>query len=207
MTGPIESWSVSEVAKALDHEFGGLSPELGAKLEENAIDGPFLLALTDEDFVTELGCTNLQVKKIRRMIEEKQRLMSVGSSNTVPAAASAVVAEEKTTTIPNSIPEPLPCQPPPPGGAYGIPPSGYPSGGMGMPMYSAQAPAYYGGVPSSPFGQMPGQQPVPQEYGGQGAGMPPPMYYAPPNYNQMGPYDQYAQQQQQQQQGCACSIM
>ena len=206
MSKSMESWSVDDVVKAFDKEFGGLSTEMKSALETNAIDGPFLLTLTDDDLEKELGCTKLQVKKIRRMIEQSQRLMSVGSSNNPPPGQTATP----------DIPEPLPSQPPPPGGAYGQPmpmypagaygqpPSGYPSGGMGAPLYSAHAPAY-GGVPSSPFSQGTPQQPVPQNYGGQGSGMPPPMYYAPPNYNQMGPYDQYEQQQQRQ--VCACSIM
>lgn len=193
--GSIESWSVEDVCRALAHEFGSLPEGLGATLRENAVDGPFLMTLSDDDLMNELGCTKLQVKKVRRMIDEATKAASGNS--------------EPPQSVPADIPQPLPCQPPPPGGAYGVPPSGYPSGGMGTQMYNTPG---YGGVPSSPFSQNPGQgmvqqQPVPQQYGGQGVGMPPPLYYAPPNYNQMGPYDQYAQQQQQQQQGCACSIM
>lgn len=210
VSGPIETWTVEDVRQALEHEFGSLPEGLGAKLSTNAVDGRFLMTLTDDDLMVELGCTKLQVKKVRRMIEEHGKASPSGAVHDSNTQTSHMGCGSPGTVQASDIPQPLAWQPPPPGGAYGVAPAGYPSAGMGVPTYGATP--GYGGVASVPFTQPPApgpggiqQQPVPQNYGGQGVGMPPPMYYAPPNYNQMqGPYDQYAQQQQQ---GCACSMM
>lgn len=176
----IETWTVDQVVAALVGEIG--LPEDSSVLtacRENAIDGAFLMQLTPEEMKEELGMTGLQVKKVKRMIEEKKE-----RTNGQTATTMAVGTPEQPGTATYGIPAPLNVQPPPAGGAYAgatnpymtQAPAGYPSGPVpgGYPMGQQQQQVYGGG----------GLQPPPASYGVGMPGSPPPLYYAPPNYQQ-----------------------
>ena len=202
MGRPVDQWTVDEVLKGLETEFGGVSVDLKRKIEENAVDGAFLSVLTDEDLKNELGCTPIQIRKIRKMIR--------GSNEpSEPPAKNAEVASY-------DIPPPLNVQPPAafqPG--TGPPPAGYPSG---VPVYGSPQPPPVGyqhtsyGVGQAPgmtpaYGMaQPAPQPLPESYG---VGMPPAMYYPPPNYQAaQSPYMANNNNNNgMSSQGCGCSIM
>eukprot|EP00746_Dinoflagellata_sp_MGD_P143609 gnl/MRDRNA2_/MRDRNA2_76419_c0_seq1.p1 gnl/MRDRNA2_/MRDRNA2_76419_c0~~gnl/MRDRNA2_/MRDRNA2_76419_c0_seq1.p1 ORF type:complete len:641 (-),score=104.03 gnl/MRDRNA2_/MRDRNA2_76419_c0_seq1:296-2218(-) len=62
---PTSSWRTEDVAQYLEQiELGHLAP----KFRENGVDGVVLQELSDEDLITELGCTKLQARKIRRAL-------------------------------------------------------------------------------------------------------------------------------------------
>ncbi|KAI8107619.1 hypothetical protein M9435_002647 [Picochlorum sp. BPE23] len=180
--GELESWTVDHVIAAFVEEIGlpEDSPVIRA-CRENAVDGAFLIQLTDEELKEELGMTGLQVKKVKRMIEEKRRMNSPGATGT----ANRIEQTPAGTTY--DIPAPLNVQPPP-AGAYATnpymnpAPAGYPSGpAPGMaPMIG---PGGYPMAQQQPYGGG-GLQPPPDSYGIGMPGPPPPMYYAPPNYQQ-----------------------
>lgn len=185
----IESWTVEQVVTALVNDIG--LPEDSQVIRacrDNAVDGAFLMQLTDEEMKEELGMSGLQVKKVRRMIQEHRT--------------------QGTPEPQYDIPAPLNVQPPPAGGAYSVAtnpytnpvPAGYPTGpAVGQPMvgvggYPPQQP------PQQPYGG--GLQPPPASYGVGMPGPPPPMYYAPPNYQQQQQYPNTSATNQ----GC-CGIM
>lgn len=64
---PSVSWGVEDVIKYLESiELGHLT----TKFRENGVDGLMLQELSDEDLMTELGCTKLQARKIRQRKSE-----------------------------------------------------------------------------------------------------------------------------------------
>mmetsp|Transcript_32 Transcript_32/g.47 ORF Transcript_32/g.47 Transcript_32/m.47 type:complete len:207 (+) Transcript_32:75-695(+) len=182
----LESWTVDQVIAAFVEEIGlpEDSPVIRA-CRENAVDGAFLIQLTDEELKEELGMTGLQVKKVKRMIEEKRRMNSPGATST----ANRIEQTPAGTTY--DIPAPLNVQPPPAGGAYAAAtnpymnpaPAGY-SSGPAPGMAPMMGPGGYPMAQQQPYGGGGGLQAPPDSYGIGMPGPPPPMYYAPPNYQQ-----------------------
>lgn len=64
-SSPCPSWRTEDVAQYLEQiELGHLVP----KFRENGVDGEMLQELSQEDLITELGCTKLQARKIHRAL-------------------------------------------------------------------------------------------------------------------------------------------
>ncbi|PSC69055.1 hypothetical protein C2E20_7436 [Micractinium conductrix] len=129
--GP-SSWTVADVAEWLEKDLE-LPAGVVAAFKDNAIAGPDLLTLTDEDLTGELGCKPLQARKIRNALVKMGFTAPGGAPAAAPApAAPAPVAPEPTA------PEPAPVAavPAPAGGA----PAGYPPPGYGAPPPAAYAP-------------------------------------------------------------------
>jgi hypothetical protein len=73
---PVSRWDIDDVVAFL----GSIGlPQLGDSFRANAVNGKDLSDLSDEDFKESLGCTALQVKKIRRELQD------FGVGATVPA--------------------------------------------------------------------------------------------------------------------------
>jgi len=240
MDTTVEKWNVDEVCAWIEQlGFTALVP----KFRENAVSGRDLFDLTDDDFTGSLGATKLQVKKIRRALDEAQgkSTESVSAPEVAPSAPSASPADLALTTDQSAYPavslaaspEPPSSQPPPaavqpPPSDYGIPaplanqpppagasPYGYGAGGMPPSQYGPSPPGYpqqgapapppgygtgmppppgYGtGMPPPPGYGYGGMPPPPDAYGGPGAGMPPPQYVPPPNFQNNNPYGQQNQ--------------
>eukprot|EP00889_Picochlorum_renovo_P005525 jgi/Picre1/32555/NNA_007901.t1 len=81
--------SQAEVASFLeDIGLGHLAP----KFKDNGVNGKDLLELEDEDYRESLGCSNLQIKKIKRELESR-------SSGAVTKPSATVEQETKTPPI------------------------------------------------------------------------------------------------------------
>jgi hypothetical protein len=64
---PVSRWDIDDVVAFL----GSIGlPQLGDSFRANAVNGKDLSDLSDEDFKESLGCTALQVKKIRRELQD-----------------------------------------------------------------------------------------------------------------------------------------
>lgn len=64
-SGAAGQWSMAEVSQYL--EALGLG-QLKPAFEENAVDGEMLVGLSEEDLVSELGCTKLQARKVMQRL-------------------------------------------------------------------------------------------------------------------------------------------
>ncbi|PRW57471.1 TKL kinase [Chlorella sorokiniana] len=96
---PLNSWSIEQVASWLASL--GLPAEVQESFRRNAVDGGDLIGLSDEDLVSELGCTALQARKIRHQLTQlgvapppASRAPSAAASATsdAPSAPPATVA-------------------------------------------------------------------------------------------------------------------
>lgn len=99
---PVAKWDVDEVVAFL----GSIGlPQLGDAFQANAVNGKDLIDLSDEDYKDSLGCTALQVKKIRRELQD----FGVGAA--VGGFAGAAVSSGQpqapaSEPAPPSAPEP-----------------------------------------------------------------------------------------------------
>lgn len=167
--GPVD-WSVADVQEWLVNELQ-LPPAVAAAFKDNAIAGPDLLTLSDEDLTAELSCKPLQARKIRQALV-KMGFHPPGSEGAAAAAAAAAApapapaTEHKPAAAATAAPAAAPA--PVAAAAVAPPPAGYP------PPAVAAAPAPYppppGGAPM-PYGAPPA--PVPY-------GAAPPAYAYPP---------------------------
>jgi len=137
-TKPLKDLTVDEVTQWLEKlELGQLSPAF----KRDAVDGDLLITLTNQELVSDLGCTNLQAKKI---------LKAAGTSSTTTTSTSApppvASAKADDTFIPPPMaPPPAPAGYPPSAGGggpplpAGYPPAGYPpsSGAGGVPIFAS----------------------------------------------------------------------
>lgn len=166
-----------------------------------SVSGKDLLELTEEDYVGSLHATHLQMKKIKRALNE---ILGVAEPSDSGNAAQKPDTHEVATPPANAgdnatptsapsastygIPPPLPNQPqvgvyqgyagaaPAPGpGAVAYPPAGYPPTAPPGGPYTAPPPNGYAPMPNGPPAPPPPPQWVPY-------GAPPPPGYTPSSY-------------------------
>jgi hypothetical protein len=73
----------------------GLGSKIG-DFQENAIDGGMLVSLTDEDLQSDLGLSNLQVRKFRQQLDVATEIAEGGGGD--PEAAGIIAALEERRT-------------------------------------------------------------------------------------------------------------
>lgn len=94
----IKEWSVDEVCIWLN------CIGLGEKVDSfrgNTVDGETLLSLSVEDMTGELGLTNLQAKKVVRLLTTTQEMLSIDAGGAVSDASSKEAVEELEEQIKN----------------------------------------------------------------------------------------------------------
>ncbi|EFN53731.1 expressed protein [Chlorella variabilis] len=124
--GPSE-WSVADVAAWLKDDLE-LPEGVVAAFKDNAVAGPDLLELSDEDLKQELGCKPLQARKIRHALEK------MGFHRT-PSGSAVMQQPAAEPAVPVAAPAPAAAAPiaaavvP----AAAAPPAGYPTAGYPPP--------------------------------------------------------------------------
>ena len=125
--------------------------------EANGVSGSDLKSITDDDMSESLGCSKLQIKKIRKELakldesamEERETGSEIPKNTEAEktTTASSAQGSENTSGVSEnfSIPPPLTAQPVPPAypGGAGVTPLSPPAPNQYMGPYAASAPAGY----------------------------------------------------------------
>lgn len=139
---PLKDLTVDEVTQWLEKlELGQLAPAF----KRDAVDGDLLITLTNQELVSDLGCTNLQAKKILKAAGTAPT--TTATTTTIDPPPAATTKADDTFIPPPMAPPSAPAGYPPAGGGGGgpPPPAGYPpSSGAGAGAGGAPMPASSG---------------------------------------------------------------